>query len=186
MNETVFSTYYWIAPTFWIVLIILNQLLGDHIATINNKMTSFANPEYKFQARNKINSLFLLRALLAFPVLIFWWWFFTRSLNLQEIYLLIVGCLLLSRVNAIIFQIGNLLLNFLFRYYRLDTLFSKDEMFKTATLKHIGPTAEYFSYLLIYLLVVIFTQSWFFAGGSIACIFDIGRHLLSIPKMRRS
>lgn len=183
MSETIFLTYYWTTPTLWVILIIVNRLLENHIATLNDNISSSANPEIKYQTQNKIDFMFLLRALLAFPAMLVFWWVFTRLLNINEMYLIIAGYYLLSWINAITKQLSSLFLQFLFRYFKLDALFSKDELHKTANLNHVGSAAEYFSYFLIYLLVVILTQSWFFAGGVVACLFAIGKHLVKAHKM---
>jgi len=182
MSETIFLTYYWTTPTLWVILIIVNRLLGNRIATLNDSISSSVNPE-KPHTQNKINFMFLLRALLAFPAMLIFWWVFTRLLNMNEVYLLIAGYYLLSWINAITIQLSSLFMLFLFRYFKLDGLFSKDELYKTANLNHVGSAAEYFGYFLIYLLVVILTQSWFMAGGLVACLFAIGKHLVNAHKI---
>ena len=50
-------------------------------------------------------------------------------------------------------------------------------------MQHIVSMADYFGYFLIYLLMVILTQSWFVAGGAVACLFTIGKRLLNAQKM---
>ena len=185
MSETIFLTYYWVTPSLWVAFIIFNRLLGNYIVTLNRNLLNPTNLEGENQTKTKINSLFLLRALLAFPVMIFYWWIFTRFLKLQEVYLLIAGCYLFSYINATIIQLSSLFPQYLFRFFKFDNIFSKDQLHKAVNAQSVIKVGDYFGYFLIYLFVTFLTQSWFIAGGLIACIFAIGKHLLDAHKIAK-
>lgn len=174
MSETTFLTNYWLAPILWGILIITNHLLGKRIANLNDRNNA---------TQHKIGFIFVLRILLAFPVMIYLWWFLTRLLRLEEAYLLFAGYSLLLWISAIIRQLSSLLLQFLSHFLKYDIQFSRDDRMRIMDMQHIVSVADYFGYFLIYLLMVILTHSWFVAGGAIACLFTFGKHFLNAQKM---
>ena len=174
MSETIFLTNYWLAPILWGILIIINHLLGNRIANLHDR-----NKE----TQNKIGFIFVLRILLAFPAMIYLWWFLTRLFSLEEAYLLFAGYSLLLWISAIIRQLSSLFVQFLSHFFKYDIQFSKDDLRRITDMQHIVSVADYFGYFLIYLLMVILTQSWFVAGGAVACLFTIGKRFLNAQKM---
>ncbi len=184
MNETIFLQYYWVVPSLWVTLIILNRLLGNHIVTINSNLLRPEKPEGKSQRKTKINLIFILRALLAFPVMIGYWWIFTRFFKFQEIYLLLAGYHLFSYINAITIQLSSLFPQYLL--LKPDNAFNEDQLQRATNALPIIKAGEYFGYFIIYLFIVFLTRSWFIAGGLISCIFAIGKHLINARKIAKT
>jgi hypothetical protein len=180
--ENLIITYFWLAPVCWIVVTLSNRVLGKRIAAINQETLGYVSPEYKAS----LSILYWLRVFLFIPAIIYFWWFFTKFTALDFMYLVIAGYFLVLWSTAVIRQLSNLFLQALIQRLRLDAIFSKDELLKTMKLTHIGAAADYFCYFLIYLLVIILTQSWFVAGGAIACLVNVFRYIRYVGKTNPS
>ena len=176
--ENLFIKYFWLAPIFWIVVTVANRILGRRIAAINQETIGYVSLEFK----ESLGFLYILRLFLFIPVIIYFWWFFTKFLAWDDVYLYLAGYHIVLWCTAVIRQLSTLFLHSLFIRSRLDRLFDKEELLKTMKINYTGSAAEYFGYFLVYLLVVVLTQSWFIAGGATACLIAVLRYIRKATK----
>ena len=126
-----------------------------------------------------MGGVYIIRLVLFIPLITYFWWLSTKVLALNEIYLLVAGYQLLLWTTAVIRQLASLLSHYLFRKFQLKPVINENNLPGTQKLQSITSAGDYFNYFLIYLIIMILTQSWLIAGGTLSCLVNVIRNINS-------
>ncbi len=177
MIESIFVKYYWAGLIFWISAITLNFLLGKIITNFNQN-TLISTSSVVRNQKSKTFLIFLMRFFLITPAILLLWWFFTSFIKMNEVYLVILGSILLQCGNRILGQLSSLFTHQLTHFFKYKDLDNEYIVKYVSRFKYIGSIVNNLNLCISYIVIAVSTHSWFFAGGIISCTIDIAKNLV--------
>jgi hypothetical protein len=182
------AQHFWPGVSVWVVLFMSDFTLTLTCARlyrngVNQKIVFEGSYELTpfFQrdidSLRKVSPRFLL-VLTLVPVVLFMLWKLTIA-DFPQIYFFLLGMLILSQLAIHTRHLRNL---FIFREAATDAVSGRIQYARRTSLR--GSAFELFSFAGLYAVLVVFTQSWFIAGGVVGCL-SIGRKHLWLARKHK-
>jgi hypothetical protein len=183
MIEQFFEDHWWPGPLLWIV-----ALTSDYITTIvtarlyrikaKEHLVFEGSFELTPQFQKDIDSLrwvsprLLIMLVCSCPVLIAAWWFSHQAPFWPDLYILVLGALLLLEAAVHMRHYRNL---FLFRNAFGPAGVTGRIEYPRKIILRIS-SFEFLEFAVLYFLVFVATQSWFLLGGALMCLGVANKH----------